>query len=58
MSTSGEPRPESEPARRRSWVDLGPRLASALVLLAITALTLVLGGYVFSVALVPMSVMR
>ena len=49
MSTSGEPRPESEPARRRSWVDLGPRLASALVLLAITALTLVLGGYVFSV---------
>jgi phosphatidate cytidylyltransferase len=49
LSASGEPPPRSDPARRRSWADLGPRLLSALVLLAVTVLTLVLGGYVFAV---------
>jgi phosphatidate cytidylyltransferase len=39
---------DSEVRQRRSWADLGPRLVSALVLLAVTALTLYLGGYVFA----------
>lgn len=39
---------DSEVRQRRSWSDLGPRLASALVLLAVTALALYLGGYIFS----------
>jgi phosphatidate cytidylyltransferase len=42
---------QSAPARagRRSWADLGPRLASAAVLLAITAVSLVVGGYIFAI---------
>jgi len=33
---------------RRSWADLGPRLASAFVLLPLTAVALYLGGYIFA----------
>ena len=33
---------------RRSWADLGPRLASAFILLPLTAVTLYLGGYIFA----------
>jgi phosphatidate cytidylyltransferase len=33
---------------RRSWTDLGPRLISAFVLVAITLTALYLGGYVFA----------
>jgi phosphatidate cytidylyltransferase len=35
---------------RRSWADLGPRLASAVVLIVATAVTLYFGGYLFAAA--------
>jgi phosphatidate cytidylyltransferase len=38
----------SESDRRRLWSDLGPRVGSALVLLAVTVLALVLGGIWFA----------
>lgn len=37
-----------DPWARRSWTDLGPRFASALVLIAVTISGLYLGGYVFA----------
>ena len=37
-------------ARRRRWSDLGPRLVSAAVLIAITLGSLYIGGYVFAAA--------
>ena len=47
MSNPGDP--ASEPAnRRRSWSDLGPRLISAVVLIALTATALYIGSYVFA----------
>ena len=45
MSEPGAPFPETP---RRSWADLGPRLASAVVLIPLTALTLYVGGFVFA----------
>lgn len=33
---------------RRSWADLGPRLASAVVLVPLTAISLYFGGYLFA----------
>lgn len=48
MSPPGDP--ASEPAsRRRLWADLGPRLMSATVLIALTATALYIGSYVFAV---------
>jgi phosphatidate cytidylyltransferase len=41
-----EPGPRS-PTPLRNWADLGPRLASAFVLIPITAITLWIGGIVF-----------
>jgi phosphatidate cytidylyltransferase len=35
---------------RRSWADLGPRLASAVVLVPVTAIALYFGGYLFAAA--------
>ncbi len=49
MSEPSAPRPPFEPLARRSWTDLGPRVGSALVLLAITIFGLYLGGYVFAI---------
>lgn len=43
-----QPRPKFDPWARRSWTDLGPRLASAAVLVVVTIVALVLGGYVFA----------
>jgi phosphatidate cytidylyltransferase len=43
--SSGKPSPG-----RRSWADLGPRLASAFVLVPVTAITLYFGGYLFAAA--------
>ncbi len=48
MSDPGFPAPEPAPTRRRSWSDLGPRLLSAAVLVALTASALYIGGYVFA----------
>ena len=49
MSAGPEPSPP-KPATRRSWADLGPRLASALVLIFITAVALYFGGFAFAAA--------
>lgn len=48
MSDPIQPATETEPVRRRSWADLGPRLLSAAVLLALTASALFIGSYVFA----------
>jgi phosphatidate cytidylyltransferase len=41
--------PSSEPvSKRRNWADLGPRFASALVLLLVTAGSLYVGSYFFA----------
>lgn len=48
MTLPNEPTPEFTPFAKRSWTDLGPRVVSALVLIAVTAASLYFGGYVFS----------
>ena len=48
MSSPESPRAKFDPWARRSWTDLGPRFASAVVLIAVTAIALYLGGYVFA----------
>lgn len=49
MSSSEEPRPRpAAPAGPRSWADLGPRFASAAVLLAVTVFAVQFGGYIFA----------
>lgn len=50
MSQSRGPDPEPPPPGRRSWADLGPRLASAMVLIALTATALYVGSYLFAAA--------
>ena len=42
------PRGASAPWARRSWTDLGPRLASAAVLIAATVTAVYFGGYIFA----------
>ncbi|MDB5612790.1 MAG: hypothetical protein JWQ22_443 [Devosia sp.] len=49
MTDPSQPAPDTNPIRRRSWADLGPRLLSAAVLVALTASTLYIGGVVFAV---------
>lgn len=49
MNSPEPPRPQFNPWTRRSWTDLGPRLASAFVLIAVTLVGLYLGGYAFAV---------
>ncbi|MDR3470917.1 MAG: phosphatidate cytidylyltransferase [Devosia sp.] len=49
MSSNGESG-DKAPAGRRSWADLGPRLASAFVLLPLTIVALYFGGYLFAAA--------
>lgn len=48
MSSQGDPASDPVVSRRRSWSDLGPRLVSALVLIALTATALYIGSYVFA----------
>ncbi|QDZ10387.1 phosphatidate cytidylyltransferase [Devosia ginsengisoli] len=48
MSNPGDPASDPVVSRRRSWSDLGPRLVSALVLIALTATALYIGSYVFA----------
>lgn len=47
MSEAGPP-PSSGSSSARNWTDVGPRLASAVVLIAVVAGTLYLGSYVFA----------
>lgn len=48
MTNPGDPVPEPAAGRRRTWADLGPRLISAVVLIALTATALYVGGYFFA----------
>lgn len=48
MSDPGQPAADSAKPVRRSWADLGPRVVSALVLIAVTATVLYLGSYFFA----------
>jgi len=48
LSNPGDPGSDPVVSRRRSWSDLGPRLVSALVLIALTATALYIGSYVFA----------
>lgn len=43
-----EPSPKPVVPQRRNWADVGPRLASAIVLIALTATALYIGSYFFS----------
>jgi len=43
-----ENKPQQSAPSRRSWADLGPRLASAVVLIAVAVLALYAGGIVFA----------
>jgi phosphatidate cytidylyltransferase len=42
------PQPNEAPAPKRPWTDLGPRFISAMVLLALTVVGLLLGGFIFA----------
>ena len=48
MSGQGDPNADQPAPPRRSWADVGPRLASAAVLIALTATALVVGSYLFA----------
>lgn len=48
MSKSGGPVSNSTPPGRRSWSDVGPRFASAIVLIVLTAIALYVGSYLFA----------
>lgn len=48
MSEPGGPQPEPSRQTRRSWADIGPRLASAAVLIALTATAIYVGSYLFA----------
>jgi len=48
VSAPGDDRPPFNPLARRSWTDLGPRVASAAVLLIIAAVGLYFGSYLFA----------
>ena len=48
MTEPGEPLPNSPKPQRRNWADVGPRIVSAIVLVAITITALYLGSYFFS----------
>jgi phosphatidate cytidylyltransferase len=48
VNSPRHPKVEFTPFARRSWTDLGPRVASALVLIAATVAGLYFGGFVFS----------
>lgn len=48
MSEPGNRVPEPSGERRRLWSDLGPRLMSASVLIALTAAALLVGSYFFA----------
>lgn len=48
MNAPEEQGPQFNPLARRSWTDLGPRIASAVVLLLITGVGLYFGSYIFA----------
>jgi phosphatidate cytidylyltransferase len=48
LSNPGGPVPPKSAPGKRSWADVGPRLASAAVLIALTATALYVGSYFFA----------
>jgi len=48
VSSPEQPRPKFDPLAKRSWTDLGPRFASAVVLIVVTVLGLYFGSYIFA----------
>lgn len=48
MSAPEDGRPRFNPLARRSWTDLGPRFASAIVLLILAIVGIYIGGYLFA----------
>ena len=48
MTEPDDPQAPTVGGHRRNWADMGPRMASALVLIVLTATALYLGGFVFS----------
>jgi phosphatidate cytidylyltransferase len=48
LNQTGGPSSNSPAPGRRSWADVGPRVASALVLIAVTATALYVGSYLFA----------
>jgi phosphatidate cytidylyltransferase len=48
VSATDTPRTKDAAPNKRSWTDLGPRVASALVLILLTAIGLYFGGYIFA----------
>lgn len=48
MNASGDQAPEPAPSGRRRWADVGPRVASALVLVVVTITALYVGSYLFA----------
>lgn len=48
MNSPEEGRPKFNPLARRSWTDLGPRFASAVVLLLLAVAGIIVGSYLFA----------
>ncbi|MGH6978139.1 MAG: phosphatidate cytidylyltransferase, partial [Brevundimonas sp.] len=48
MSDQGNQKPDPASTSRRSWADVGPRLASAFVLIVLTATALYVGSYLLA----------
>lgn len=48
MTAPEDQGPQFNPLARRSWTDLGPRFASAIVLLLVTGVCLYFGSYVYA----------
>lgn len=48
MNTPSSPAPDPSPQPRRSWSDIGPRLGSAFVLIALTVTAIYVGSYLFA----------
>ena len=48
MSPAEASQNRAAPATKRSWTDLGPRLASGIVLIVVAVLGLYFGGYIFA----------
>ena len=51
MSADGNSNDTTPSSGRRNWADLGPRFASAIVLIPLTIIAVYFGGYVFAIVI-------
>lgn len=51
MSADGNSNDKTPSSGRRNWADLGPRFASAIVLIPLTIIAVYFGGYVFALVI-------